>query len=335
VNGRFRAKASLHAEGEPLGNWTWAGVREDDPNDVVPHEDRRELRATRVLAAWLNHYDTGENNTLAMWIPTGGGRGYVKHHAIDWNDSLGFLWAPELDPITRRLGHTYYFDAGVIGREFFSLGLSEGPWEWARMGKTGEVLGYFDDTDFVPEDWKPGYPNPAFSRMTERDAAWMARIIARFTDADLEALLTEARADNPELRAELLRVLKGRGERILRRWLLPLSSLTEPALDSRGGRRWLCLEDRAEEAGLGRAPDPWATAWSTPELAVRVPVERRAGGLCAEFPDDALDYQVIDLHTGRPGQGPARVHLRSGRVVGLERPALQSRPPELPVVAAG
>jgi len=327
--GRFRVKASLLAEGEPLGNWSWRDTSDDDPNDIIPHEDRRELRATRLLTAWLNHYDTGDNQTLSMWIPTGGGRGWVKHHAIDWNDSLGFLWAPELDQISRRLGYTYYLDLGIIGRDFVTLGLRQEPWDRAHFGKAGETLGYFDDADFVPEEWKSGYPNPAFSRMTERDAAWMARILARFTDEHIEALLTEARADDPVVHSELLRILRGRRDRILRRWLVRLSSFTDPVLEVRGPSRWLCMPDRAEEAGLGAPPDPRATVWSNREQSVRTPVDRASGRVCAQVPDDAPEYVVLDVYSGRPGQGPARVHLHSGRVVGLERPEEGSLAPDL------
>ena len=302
--GRFRAKASLLAEGEPLGNWSWGGVRDDDPNDVVPHENRRELRATRLLTAWLNHYDTGDNQTLSMWIPTGGGRGWVKHHAIDWNDSLGFLWAPELDQISRRLGFGYYFDVGVLGSDFFTFGAKNEPWERAHFGKAGETLGYFDDADFVPEEWKSGYPNPAFSNMTERDGAWMARILARFTDARIDALLNEARADTPIVHSELLRILRGRRDRILRRYLLHLSSFTDPVVETRDGARWLCMSDRAEEAGLGTPAAPWAGAWSNREQAVRTSVERVAQRVCALVPAEAPDYVVLDVYTGRPARGP-------------------------------
>ncbi|HEY1907080.1 MAG TPA: hypothetical protein VGG91_13625 [Myxococcaceae bacterium] len=329
-DGRFRVKASLLAEGEPLGNWSWAGVTDDDANDIIPHEDRRELRATRLLTAWLNHYDTGDNQTLSMWIPTGNGRGWVRHHMIDWNDSLGFLWPSELDQISRRLGYAYYFDVGIIGREFINLGLKQEPWDRAHLGPTGETLGYFDDTDFVPEEWKSGYPNPAFSRMTERDAAWMARILARFTDERIDALLGEARADTPLVRSELLRILKSRRDKILRRWLVRLSSFTDPVVEMRGGARWLCLQDRAEEAGLGAPPDPWATAWSNTRQAVRTPLERTPEGVCARVPAESPDYVVIDVYSGRQGQGPARVHLRPNGVVGLERPEEQSLPPDLP-----
>jgi len=327
-DGKYRVKASFLAEGEPLGNWSWAGTKDDDPNDIIPHEDRRELRATRVLTAWLNHYDTGDNQTLSMWIPTGDGRGWVRHHMIDWNDSLGFLWPPELDQISRRLGYAYYFDVGIVGRDFTNLGLKQEPWDRAHFGPTGETLGYFDDADFVPEEWKSGYPNPAFARMTERDAAWMARILARFTDERIDALLGEARADTPLVRSELLRILKGRRDKILRRYLLRLSSFTEPVVETRGGSRWVCLQDRAEEAGMGEPPDPWAAVWSDARQAVRTRLERTPGGVCAQVPGDVPDYVVIDVYSGRTGQGAARVHLRSGQLVGLERPEDQSLPPK-------
>ena len=155
-------KAGLLAEGEPLGNWSWAGVTDDDPNDVIPHEDRRELRATRLLTAWLNHYDTGTTDSLDV-IPAGKDGAGRAHHVIDWNDSLGFFWAPELARIGRRLVYAHYFDVGIIGREFVSLGLRQEPWDRAHFGPTGETLGYFEDADFVPEEWKSGYPNPAFA----------------------------------------------------------------------------------------------------------------------------------------------------------------------------
>ena len=322
VDGRYRAMASEFAEGEPLGNWAYDDVKGDDLNDVVPHEDRRELRGTRVLTAWLNHYDSGENNTLAMWIRVGPAGGYVRHLTIDWNDSFGFLWPEGLDPIQRRLGYSYYLDFDLVLRDFATLGIPERPWDRAEFGPTGPLLGYFTDADFDPEKWKPGYPNPAFSRMTERDAAWMARLIARIGEPQLRALAVEARLTDPQLVDELTRVLMARRERILRRWLLRLSSLTEPVLEpspEAGGTR-LCVSDRAEEGGLGPAPAPTASAWSGKRRDPDTPMFRVGASLCTAVRPRSESLSTIDLRTGRPGQRPLRVHVAEGaRVIGLER----------------
>jgi hypothetical protein len=43
--------------GKILGGYLYDGTRPDDPNDVVAHEHRRELRALRVFGAWTNLTD--------------------------------------------------------------------------------------------------------------------------------------------------------------------------------------------------------------------------------------------------------------------------------------
>ena len=65
-NGKYRVLASRFADGKPLGNFRYYGTRPDDPNDIVPHEHRRELRGARVFGAWLNHDDSRGVNSLDM-----------------------------------------------------------------------------------------------------------------------------------------------------------------------------------------------------------------------------------------------------------------------------
>ncbi len=319
-DGSIRALASQFLKGKPLGPWGYSGVWEGDLNDVIPHEDRRELRGSRILGAWINHHDARAQNTLAMWIDDGEGRGHVEHHILDWGDTLGGL--TQWDSLSRRVGYTYYIDFGAIGADFFTFGAISRPWERAKFGPSGKIFGYFNDTDFVPEEWHVGYPNPAFSAMQESDGAWMARIISHLDDADIEAVVNEAQLSSLIARSELNRILRGRRDRILSRYLLRLSSLELPTVED--GQNVVCVEDRAERAGLGAAPAPSARLWYSSRTAAVLPLARRApAGFCIALPDLGAEQRVLDVSTGRPGQGPLRMFLLGGnppRVVGLERP---------------
>ena len=65
-NGKYRAIASRFADGRPVGYFKYYGTRPDDPNDIYPHEHRRELRGNLVFAAWINHDDSRGINSLDM-----------------------------------------------------------------------------------------------------------------------------------------------------------------------------------------------------------------------------------------------------------------------------
>ena len=38
------------------------------PSDNVPHEHRRDLRSARIMAAWMNHFDSREQNSMETWL---------------------------------------------------------------------------------------------------------------------------------------------------------------------------------------------------------------------------------------------------------------------------
>ena len=179
----LRMQASAWLPGYLLGPFRYEGTRDDDPNDVIPHEDRRDLRGARVLAAWLNHFDAREQNTMDSWIAQNrevddSSPGYIRHYYLDTSDSFGSEW--DWDGISRRLGRSYLLDFGDIGFDFVTFGTTKRPWETAQRTKGFEAFGYYHYRDFDPDAWKNEYPNPAFSRATEHDNAWMARILSRF-----------------------------------------------------------------------------------------------------------------------------------------------------------
>jgi len=149
----------------------------------------------------------------------------------------------------------------------------------------------------------------------------MARIISHFDDADIAAVVAEARLTSPIAVSELNRILRGRRDRIVRRYLLRLSSLEWPT--TKEGRQ-ICVEDRAEAAGLGPAPAPTARLWLDSRTAAGLDVVHTLPGeICATVPPFGSGQRILDVSTGRPGQHPLRMHVLEGevpRVVGLDRP---------------
>lgn len=165
------------------------------------------------------------------------------------------------------------------------------------------------------------------------DGAWIARIISHLDDADIEAIVNEAQLSSPIARSELIRILEGRRNRILRRYLLRLSSLEHPTVEEAvvpEGGPVVCVEDRAERIGLGPAPAPTAKLWYASNAAMVLPRSQRAPAeYCIKIPDIGFEERVLDVFTGRHGQGPLRIHLRGGDppvVVGLERPESNDPP---------
>jgi hypothetical protein len=330
---RFQASAWL--PGYLLGPFRYEKTRDDDPNDVIAHEDRRELRGGRLLAAWLNHFDAREQNSMDSWISPGHDKnaelfpGFVRHYYLDTSDCLGSEW--EWDGISRRLGQSYLLDWGYIGADFVTLGIIRRPWDEVRRHPGMEVFGYFDVDHFTPEDWVNEYPNPAFSRMTERDGAWMARILSRFTPELVAALAGMGRFADPARATYLTGVLDGRLKKILERYLTRLSPLARPRIEH-GSR--LCVADLARAAKIRQdvlyraelvapnrsAPLPLAPS-AFPDVCVELPHVAKDGAT----PGDADAYVVVRLWSSA-ATGPLDVHVydlgpKSGfGLAGLERP---------------
>jgi hypothetical protein len=102
-----RMQASAWLPGYLIGPFRYMGTRGDDPNDVVAHEDRRELRGGRLLAAWIDHFDAREQNTMDTWLAaqaagSESSPGHVVHYYLDTSDCLGS--EREWGRISRRLG---------------------------------------------------------------------------------------------------------------------------------------------------------------------------------------------------------------------------------------
>ena len=329
-----RMQASKWLPGLPIGPFRYIGTRPDDPNDVIDHANRRELRGGRVLAAWLDHWDSREQNSMDVWVAADpkdkrSSPGHVMHYFLDTSDTLGGgIW---LSDMARRLGYSYTLDFADIFRSLFTLGVEERPWDRAQTVPGREKFGYFRTTDFEPDSWKPLYPNPAFLRMTERDAAWMARIIARFSIDDVRRMVALGQWRDPSDAEYLTHILVERQRRILVRYfgrLSPLGEVRAAAPDR------ICATDFARlravfpagmfhytvvERGAGRRVALTAEAAGEGELCFRAqPV------VSGSFADgDPARIVTFEVRNGT-GAGPLVIQAydlgaRGMRVVGLTR----------------
>ena len=321
-DGTLRAVVSRRLPGQPLGPHKYHGTRTDDPNDVFPHEDRRELRGLRVFSAWLNHDDSRSVNSLDMYVPPG----YVKHHLIDFSSTLGSGSdaTRQIGPQNPRAGNEYVIDWNPIARSALTLGIADRPWRGVPYPDIPEV-GNLESDFFDPDRWKPEYPNPAFERMRPEDAFWAARIVSRFPDEAIRAIVGTGRLGNPAAEAYLADTLIARRDKIVDRYLRALGPLDGFRIE--GGA--VVFENAGERAGLARV-DGYEHQWfafdNAAGRATPLGEPTRSGEARVVLPDSHSEYTMVRLRTLSAAAPAWRqavdVFLRNGSppaVVGVER----------------
>jgi hypothetical protein len=174
--------------------------------------------------------------------------------------------------------------------------------------------------------------------MSERDGAWFARILARFTPEHVEAAVRVGDFTEERHTRFLVDQLVARRKAILDRYFARVSPLTDVRM---AGHAELCATDLAN---LHTASPPaslryTARVYAGDELEARGSHDARAGAngdLCVSLshvaddggdPDDAPSrYVIVDLQKAGRSKGPRRAHLydlgplRGFRLVGVERP---------------
>ena len=254
-NGRYRVLVSRFAEGAPLGNFRYYGTRPDDPNDIVPHEDRRELRAARVFGAWLNHDDSRGVNSLDM-LQTDGDRRYVKHYMFDFGSIMG---SGTVFAQRHRAGNEYIVDWAPGWLTLATLGLYTRDWLHIDYPDVPPSVGRFEGHSFDPLAWRPEYPNTAFDNMRGDDAFWAARIVAKFSDADIRAIVSKARYSDPRATDYITATLIDRRNKVLKTWLTAANPLVDFVLGSDGV---LMFTNAAVAAGVATPATEYRVRWS-------------------------------------------------------------------------
>lgn len=309
-NGRYRATSSELLKGKPKGGFPAEGVRKDDPNDVIPHEHRRELRGLRVFAAWLDHTDMKEDNALDMYV-TEGGRRFLRHYLLDFGETLGGHAA---EKGRDEDGYENALDWGEQAKALFAFGLWKRPWEDRRPSGWSSV-GSVPSVGWDPRQWKEAYPFWPFSETDAADAYWAAKIVMRFDRAMVEALVATGKLSDPNAARYLVDALMNRRFKIGVAYLDTVTSLDKLTIED--GK--LCAFDLATVHGIANG----GIAERIDELGkvVESRVIANDGRVCFPAPvGQAYATYRLQIRRAASVKPPMQVHIREGqRVVGVVR----------------
>lgn len=290
-DGTFRVIASKALAGRPIGPFRYFGTRPDDPNDIHPHEHRRELRGMRVFSAWLNHDDSRSINSLDTVVDRDG-RKVVWHHLIDFGSTLGSGSIYAQKP---RAGNEYIWEARPTLLTALTLGLYVRPWirvDFPDIPSLGNIEAAF----FQPQNWKPEYPNQAFDNAQPDDLFWAARRVISISDEAIRAAVDAADFSDPRASTYLTDVIIARRDKVGLTWLTAVNPVVDFALSSQGRltfRNVAADTRRAAPAQAYRAQ--WARFDNATGTTTPVGGEQTATALSFDAPAEALSGPFVQV----------------------------------------
>ena len=254
-DGSYRAVAARALPGRPIDGFQYYGTRSDDPNDVVPHEHRRELRALKVFGAWTNLVDMKAGNTLDT-VVNENGRSIVRHYLQDVGSTFG---AGANGPHDYFEGFEYIFEGDPALKRLLSFGFHRRPWQTTTYVDYPSI-GRFEAEAFEPAQWKPRVPTSAFLHARPDDDFWAARRMLAFSDDMIRAIVATGNYSDPAAAQYLTTMLIKRRDAIGRAFLPAVNPVVDPALDNSGR---LTFRNAAVDARVAEAPREYAARWFT------------------------------------------------------------------------
>jgi hypothetical protein len=254
-DGSYRIVASKALSGKPIGRIRFVDTRPDDPNDVVPHQHRRELRGYGVFAAWLNHVDAKAINSLDTLVSEGG-RSFVRHHLLDFGSALGSGGVAAADYWE---GAEYLLEPRNVLTQIVSFGFAFPKWHTARFYEAPSIGRMpADNSAFDADLWKPRVPNQAFLHARADDKFWAAQKLMALTTDHLRAAVRAGDFRDPAAERFLVRALAERRDAIARAYLTAINPIADPKLDRDGG---LTFRNAAVDADFAHAPGAYRAEW--------------------------------------------------------------------------
>ncbi|HKA25503.1 MAG TPA: hypothetical protein VKF80_11030 [Candidatus Eisenbacteria bacterium] len=213
-DGSSSAEASLFIKGDVLGPINMRGDRDDDPNDIYKHRNRRELRGLFVLMSWLNSWDTKDPQNLDAFIGSDS-VGHVSHTIVDVDAALGAAGGEPKPPIR---GFEYTIDWGWAMKRVLTLGFITEPWRKTNEETGIPSAGHIESEIYDPHAFRTLQPQPAFRERTLGDCYWGAKVVCSFSDAQIRAAVEGAHYDDPKATEFLTKMLIERRDKVGRYW---------------------------------------------------------------------------------------------------------------------
>lgn len=311
TSGKYRATASLALPGKPVGPPRYYGTRADDPNDITPHEHRRDLRGLHVIDAWVDHDDSRAINNLDILYKDGDLQ-YLRHYMLDFGSTLG---SGTQKPNSPRSG-SYFFSWKESAVQLFTLGMVPPYWAFAKYPNLPSV-GLFEWKVFDPEKWVPEYPNSAFRNRLPDDDFWGAKLVTSFTDEELKALISTGKLSDPKAAAWLLECLSKRRDKIGKTYFSRVLPVDQFAVQS-GELRWVDLGAKTGLLPAANVSLQWFSFDN--EAEKKTPLGGQTSAKLPLVNGKSYEgyYGVTITNTKTPSQ-TVDVYLRGNQIVGIDR----------------
>jgi hypothetical protein len=314
----FRLIASLAVDGESIGPFRYEGTRSGDSNDIVPHENRRDLRGLYVFSAWLNNTDAKAGNNLDTMVEENGKR-FIRHYLLDFGSALG---SDGDAPKDARFGHEFMLPTPTeTARQILMLGLATKEWERVAFPKL-RGIGNFESESFDPDHWTSNYPNPAFLSRLPDDDFWAAKQVMAFTDDDIRAIVETGGYSDVRSAEYMITTLAERRNKIGRTFFSKILPLDQFRIEN--GQ--LLFDDLAVRYGFS-APRSYGVRWFRFNN-IDQKREAIAGAESAELPMEAMQassgvyFSATIQALGVPLK-PVSIYLRKEetryKIVGVDR----------------
>ncbi len=198
---RLRVAATRWPVGIDVGRTIDTGLRDDDPNDEIAHEDRRTLRGLRVLAGWLGLTRFGAHSLRDVYVGEPG-KGHLQHALVRFDGALGADAVVDRRPEQR--------DEGLL---LLSFGLAPDP-EVEPTQRRFLSIGQLEGRVLLDQVRTP-LPFVPIERAQPADLYWMAKRIGAVSIQVIDAAVREGRLDDPGAASWLVRTLDLRRRHLL------------------------------------------------------------------------------------------------------------------------